>query len=347
MIVSAVPLPACLGCSATMDSGAPDAVLCEHVVSLLEDLAEIGQLVIDVDRKLLTDFEALMEDWSPSQQDRAAQHLRRMQERGRVVPGRITAGLSALGPPDCRDVAASLTRSETPDFILAPYGCDLTVAAQSGIVVLPNTVYTSLRGLFTNKAYETGFTLFDGEWQKSEFTDRIWRRIFPHATNLILIDRQIGISLIRELDRAGSRTRIGTVISNYAQGIQWIAEEFSRLARKPGELPVRLFTEAVAPYMKQLTPALLKDAEWALDNFSQRVASLSRVRLESQLLISKPSFRFPHQRYLFTNQISLSIDRGADLLRHDGRVRDVAVYPTPSEDKRKVMNTVRSLQNVQ
>lgn len=166
--------------------------------------------------------------------------------------------------------------------------------------------------------------------------------IFRDAKHIKLIDRYIGRSII---DR--SSNQVDRFLSQgYRRTLEWIISIFVRESSRD---PINSFEIYTGIEMHRIDQADYERIESAFNWFCQFIYSTCDIAIKIFVKQERNQrdnignwIELPHQRYLITDQVGFSIDRGFDLL-NDDYVRDVNISLLC--DPHKVETATRSLTN--
>lgn len=171
----------------------------------------------------------------------------------------------------------------------------------------------------------------------------MWNPIFRYAKHVKLFDRFLGHHLTAGFPH-GEPLTSGTrlyIRYNFASGLEWVLRHFTQ-ANKHGEC--RTFEVMTGLNHNHYHPTVIDAAATALRDLASTLSA--RYCFPMTMIIKREAagHTMRHARFLFTDQLALMVDRGFDLLRSDGKVRDVVI--THVSDPGKIEREVRDLQDM-
>jgi hypothetical protein len=164
------------------------------------------------------------------------------------------------------------------------------------------------------------------EWTLSQLEQRVITPLFSHAKHVKVIDRYFGRSLLYGSDY--SRPRIRTALKpGYQRGLEWLLSCFHRYSDRA----VRSF-EVYSGIDRTLSATQRADLRTLMANtvssLQSRFAPSLAIFLKDETLS-----QMPHARYLITDQYSVSLDRGIDILLSRDEMRRAGYVPGVDEER--------------
>lgn len=313
MIVETVHLPRLYR---ELPDGIAASARCCQLIRVLREMERNCVLLVDAGNTMSREMSAAMHQWPFKYRVLGTELWASLRERIVRLPVDDAEGVSDCETPGCGS-ARAIARSRQPAIIFGPSGCEVCFRSAGGECEYSDPAEYELTHFVRARHRAESLTLADGDWDKEQFEREVWTPLFRHAKHLKLFDRQIG----RHLQRSdgGNQFQVGY---NYARSLKWIAELFATLTQGRA---ARHFEITCGLRSHRHSPEEMHAAAEILHSFGRELSV--ECGLEVQMHVRQESYEaeLPHDRALMTNQIALQFGRGFDLLRADGRVRDVTI----------------------
>lgn len=310
------------------------ASLYNSVIRLLQDLEKNGLVLIDDNNCIKQALSQGVSKWPLKFRKPALVLLEQLKKKNRLVElslnSKIEANCVAAQCHNCIRMA----KVYLPPAIIANNNCNecakKQLASVSTVEVVDVAEY-SISNLFDVHLNQGDRLILNSEWTQKEFEEEILIPLLRDAKDVKIYDRYIGRSILTKN------------AAKYKLTLEWIINVF---LRERGSKLKGVF-----------------EVYGGLDNFSIPIAKIpsavSKLRnLETDMQKRYPKFKLiikketknyqmPHDRFLITNQVAVSIDRGFDLLLekrqipYPRRVRDVTI--AYCSEPGKIEQAVRSL----
>lgn len=319
-------------------------LFCNAVNGFLLDLLDNGVVldVADAERSAVIFFRQLVESWPIKRKQRVRELLKKLEKKNRFVTLRIEHdGFNTdeifFKNDFCKNSIKILSDDSLTSLVT---GQDCCIALHQSSI--PNILITdidnysdSLLAKYFRAAKTKDFG--SGEVTKLEFEQEILVPIFRDAKHIKIFDRYIGRSVIGD---RGNNIHIAQYLKEgYRKTLEWMIEIFCRESIYRQERTFEIYTGI--DKFQQLTEKDLQDIKSAFQSFQKTVEGRLSIHInfflkkekykENEEDVNSPSLELRHQRYIVTNQVGLSIDRGFDLLLGDS-MRDVSVSFIPKTD---------------
>ncbi|MCL1469147.1 hypothetical protein [Argonema antarcticum] len=311
------------------------------MIGLLQDLEKNGVVLLDetncIKAALFQDIGNLPVKF----RKKAEVLLKDLKKKNRFVE----LSLPDVFKPICKNKPCQqcirIGKEYLPPAILVSYGCKECTETQLALfpsVEVIDVAEYRISNLFESHLKQVDRVFLNGESKQDKFEQEIFIPLFRDAKHIKIYDRWIGRSALQPPD-------IGQIGDNYKLTLEWIIDVFLRESR----LGVSCVLEVYCGLdTRNICQAKIRTF----------VASLRQFESEMRHTHSFPNFKLiikketqanqmPHDRYLITNQVAISIARGFDLLldkRKDPyprRVRDVTI--AYCSEAAKIEQAVRSL----
>lgn len=308
---------------------------CSLMLGLLQDTLENCVLFVDIENQMTREMFCGLEKWPWGYRQAAKELLTRMRQRNRFVkvdPHHTVA-------PNCRDWACqhavSIARHGTPDAIIASPKCSGCASFEYMSSPLIDLTEYPISGFSDLRRRSVCLALSDGEWEAKDFESKVWLPLFQYAKHVKIFDRMIGEHLTDGIKR-GHSARIN---ANYRTCLTWVFEQYLKHSRVT---PGRVFEVTCGLNSDLLSGSEIAAAAVALHEFASELSSQHGFALTMSVRVEDHVAEMRHARFLFTDQISLMVERGFDLLRRDGRVRDVVIthFPDPGTIEKEARRLV-------
>ncbi len=296
---------------------------CAQVLGILQDVERNCVLLVDDGNVMTGEISRAIHHWPPKYRGRAKEMLEKLRKSQRFVRlkdgGEVQVTCSS---GDCGHTIA-VCRREIPEILLGPTVCEgcATLAtcevAFTGIDDYPMSSFSRLR------RNSESLTLADSQWDKSEFERNVWDPLFRYAKHVKLFDRYAG----RHLQHEGGGYHL-SVKANYARSIEWI---FGRFAALSAGRTARSFQITCGLESDRLSDAEMLGAAEVLRRFARDLSEKHGMEMSIHVKVESHGSEMPHARWIKTDQeVVLVVERGFDLLKADGTVRDVIVSLIPN-----------------
>lgn len=322
------------------------ASLYSLVIRLLQDLEKNGVVLMDDNNCIKAALSQGVHKWPQKFRKNAQELLVQLEKKNRLVELSLNgagATESTCGEPPCHS-CIRMAKVYLPPAVIANQSCNECASKQLASVAKVEVVDVaeySISNFFKAHLEQRDRIILNGEWKQDKFEHEILIPLFRDAKHIKIYDRWIGRSALQH-------SSIGQIGDNYKLTLEWIIDVFLQKSRLgvsgTFEVCCGLDTRGIS---KAGIPTF--------------VASLRQFESDMRHTHSFPNFKLiikketqanqmPHHRYLITNQVAISIDRGSDLLLdkknspYPRRVRDVTIAYCSEPDK--IEQAVRNLPNL-
>jgi hypothetical protein len=317
-----------------------------HFVALLIQLTQNCLIFVDSQGGLEAKLAEAIKGLPAKYQYQAKELHKKLKSKGRIIKYNSDCDLSVLKEDICEFHRSTL--GKLPDlFIFVGNDCCLeshTIPKWKKINLEEYVLSTRFMGR------KNEYILSDGQFDKLKMEEEIFVPLFETAKTIKLIDRYIGRSMI------GKNGNIEPIVERYQRNLIWLLEIFDRFssqAKRRFEI-----------YTGVNSQNLSKDEVLCLHNKMIDFSDLVKSKFNSfefSLKVKRETLQYqemPHARYLITNQVSVLVERGFDLLWNDHqmdnaglnsrteqpKVRDVAVVLI--SEPGKVESSIRKLDDL-
>jgi len=296
---------------------------CSQMLALLRDVERNCVLLVDEGNIMTGEMFAGAHKWPQKYRKKGQELLRELGNRRRMVKVGNDATMEvACSAPGCQH-AVGILNVETPDVLVGPEGCQQCASfAESGVAVTGISDYQLSSFADLRRETET-IALTDGEWGRVEFEQRVWQPLFRYAKDVKIFDRYIGRHLQRE--RGGGF--YPQLKPEYSRSLEWIFGQFAALSEGRA---TRVFEITCGLEEDRLSPEDMVGAAEVLRSFARMLSEKYGLHMAMNVKVERHDAKMPHARCIITDQLALSVERGFDLLRRDGRIRDVVVGLLPN-----------------
>ncbi|MBD1923243.1 hypothetical protein H6F77_19520 [Microcoleus sp. FACHB-831] len=319
------------------------ASLYNSVISLLQNLEKNGVILIDDNNFIKTAMSEGVDKWPLKFRKPALVLLEQLKKKNRLVELSLNSKIEAncIAAP-CHN-CIRMAKVYLPPAIIASDKCNQCANKQltsvSTVDVVDVAEY-SISKFFNVHLNQRDRLILNSEWKQDKFEQEILIPLFRDAKHIKIYDRWIGRSF-------SNPPHIGQIGDNYKLTLEWILDVFIRKSR--------LGIKGIFEVCSGLDTLSISKAKIPIPIF---VASIRQFESDIRTAYSFPNFKVTikketqrdqmlHQRYLITNQVAVSIDRGFDLLLdkrtspYPRRVRDVTI--AYCSEPGKIEKAVRSL----
>jgi len=169
--------------------------------------------------------------------------------------------------------------------------------------------------------------LGDGEVSKGDFAKRVLVPVLADAKHVRIVDRHIGRSI--DARRVWENLPPAVLPSNYKTTLEWLIDLFSTLSRNRDDRTLEVYCGLTIGQPDERAVAIR-----ALRDFETEMREKYGAWLSIHVKDETGAPKLPHGRYLLTDQISILIERGFDLLWSDDDMRRNAL--NPARDERRI-----------
>lgn len=323
------------------------------VIELLQKLENNGIILVDDANSIGMDFYNKIQNWSKCNKfpKEAKKFLKQLHNKNRLVKVPIKGGFR----PQCQEqpcqYCIEIARNELPIAFLARHECKSCTQSQlamlSKLKVIDVEMYV-LDEEFCSLLNRRDRVFAPGEATQDKFEQEILIPLFREAKSVKIYDRYLGRSLLSQNEA-----------DNYKVTLRWILEVFRREARKP-----RLF-EVYGGFLTKSIDEEKRDSKKKKANnkkaFDISKVENARCNLEFDLQRIFPEFKviikketqgneLPHARYIITDQVAISVDRGSDLFlnkKNSSNSRELKdVHIAYCSESGKIEQYVRKMPNL-
>ncbi len=307
---------------AVPDDPASAALYCSLMLRVLQDALSNCVLLVDPENLMTGEMFQSVRRWPPKYRHRCQELLRELRKRNRFVkldaslPPVLTCGRAGCGK------SLEIASSQGPDIVLAPTDCQ---CCSTGVGERATTVHLIDYGIshFSEiRSTRERVELADGEMTREEFERIVWVPLFRYAKHVKVFDRNIGHQFVEQV-RRGSSIRVK---ENYARTLEWMFGLFAQLSEGRTGVHFEVTCGLDADIMSN---AQMGTASDELHSFAERLAARYGGKIEMRVKVESER-KMRHARFVVTDQVALMVERGFDLLRTDGLLRDVVITHTSS-----------------
>jgi len=325
MIESAVHVPLLYG--SVPAEPVPRGHYCNTVLSVLQDALDGCVLLVDENGIMFDEILHALTAWPVSHRKRAEETIGKLERLNRFVTPRRPYSCSLVCSPSPCQHAVGIAAAFSASVLVAPDSCPTVGAPCSPLPgTIPLNTY-SQSTLASSIRKSANVVLTNGQWSRRHFQAAVWTPIFLYAKHVLLVDPYIGRHLI------GPHRVRNTIAPRYDRSLSWV---FAQFVRNSNSSSPRTFHIVTGVPRGRAT----RHAASVLHSFAEELSQVwdPRGLVEMRITVKEESdsLRLPHDRYLFTDQISLLVSRGFDLLGEDGRVRDVHIAIAPHAVRQKM-----------
>ena len=323
-------------------------------LTILRDAEENCLLMEDPEHQLSKALFAAVSGWPHQRSKQAREVLARLKRQNRfVVVDQTYIPDEGCVRGSCAH-ALGLAAAVRPAAVLVPTSCSCRDACASGSLQVVHRDAYPFSGFAKRRRELSDRELSRREQSRGDFEAQVWEPVFRHAKHVRLFDRVVGrkvMERVRRVDQSVLQTYLeqerdgGTpeplvkVPDNFQSGLVWAFDQFLRHSRGRGifELTTEVGPVSAAP--GRLERMQLAAAAAVLRSFARSRSQFPRatgrgVAFTIHVKTPRHGQEMPHNRYVFTDQIKLMVDRGFDLLDgKDGWINDVTIKPIRRPDQ--------------
>jgi len=307
------------------------------VIRLLQDLEKNGVVLADDKNCIRASLLQDIPKWPLNFRKKAEVLLKTLKKKNRFVEVSLKDEVQATCKNKPCQQGIRIAKTYLPPAILASQGCNQCAQAQlesvSNVEVVDVAEY-SISDFFESHLKPSDRVLRKGDWKQDTFEQEILIPLFRDAKHIKIYDRWVGRSILTPN------------ADKYKLTLEWILNVFLRESHS-GKAGVFEVYSGFYPQIQPGKPST--DITKVVTALCKLETDIQKRHPHFKLIIKKETKanQMPHNRYLLTNQVAVSIDRGFDLLI-DSRtslyprcIRDVRIdYCTEAE---KIEQYVRTL----
>jgi hypothetical protein len=293
-------------------------------LGLLSKMLANCVVLVDGEDAVLASVRASIGQWPPQHRKKGQEMLMELRRRKRLVRPPQDPSIVSKGTDACAS-AKDVAFRWGPQAVIGPDSCRCGLACFEQI---PST-WIGLEDYessdFERKRHQlaSGKHFEERELSREEFEASVLEPLLKYSRKMVLVDRQFG----RSERPPGSHINLGDIPANYLRGLKWLSSVFARVSRQGGHRRVVLITE-LSTWSPQRRCFVEPDqqtrtrAEKTLRVMQRQIArdtGVDDVELDFRPL--RGSLSVPHDRFLVTDQATIGIGNGIDLLNDDRSVR--------------------------
>lgn len=288
------------------------------VIRLLQDLEKNGVVLVYDTNCIKASLLQDIPKWPVKFRKKAEVLLKSLKKKNRFVEVLLKDEVTATCKNKPCQQCIRIAKIYSPPAILASQDCIECAKAQlesvSSVEVVDVAEYC-VSDFFESHLNLSDRTLSKGEWKQDKFEQEILIPLFRDAKHIKIYDRWIGRSV-------SNPPNPGQIADNYKLTIEWIIDVFLRESRSEVGRVFEVYSGLDTWKNKANVPTFVTELRKFESDIKQSFPNF-------KLIIKKETQtdQMPHERYLITNQVAVSIDRGFDLLL-DNKIP----YPRPVRD---------------
>ncbi len=297
------------------------ASLYSLTIKLLHELEKTGVILVDDKNCIKTALSQGISEWPEKFKKPAQKLMKKLWKNHRFVELSLRSDIQLnCGRKQCQP-CIRIAKEYLPLAVLARQECNscankqLTEVPTVKVIDIEEySIDDDLRSHLNERARILG----KGEWKQDKFEQEILIPLFRDAKNIKIYDRWIGRSILT------------SNADKYKLTLEWILDVFLRVSRLGSGGVVEVYSGFYPQKQPGKQPCNVTDVVTAL---RQLEAALQKTHPTVRLIIKKETqaCQMPHDRYLITNQVAVSIDRGCDLILDNRKspypryIRDVSI----------------------
>lgn len=305
----------------------------DMVIRFLQDLEKNGIVLVD-DTHCIRD--AMIEDikkWPQKQRTKAQQLLIVLEKKGRFVKMSLNDEVQTNCQNQQCQQCIRMAKIYLPPALISSDHCKECAAKE--LTQFPPIEVVDVAEYFMSKFFEENLHLNDhffgkGE-SKQEFEDKILIPLLRDAKHVKIYDRYIGRSMLNKEKESANK---------YKNTIQWILEVFlrERCSKLNGVFEVYGGINSSKKIPKSRIAAAINALRELEEEFKKEYPNL-----DFKLIIKDETKgeEMPHDRFLVTNQVAVSVGRGFNLLfGRQSLLQDVTIsyFSDPGKIEQEVRN---------
>jgi len=299
---------------------------CSAVVGALRDAVANGVLLVDRQGTIETAATDELTRWPIKHRQRAQELIVKLKKRNRIV--QIDAPIDERCLLTSCQHAIGIASSQVTDAVVIPAAC----VCRRECFANPKTaipIDEYIASSFATKSRSSQSIVFsDGQVVAAEMAQRVFQPIMLHARYVRLFDRVLGTHLTNQLvgQRYAGSSNPPHPSYAFERSLTWLFQLYAT----QGVSPIRTMEICTAVEGQSLSEGEIAEAAAALRGLAARMGrtvapARDAIQLSMTVKVESASQRMRHARFLFTDQVQILVERGFDLLRADGRVRDAVL----------------------
>ncbi len=298
---------------------------CNRWISILRELSENCVIFFPGNCAVKNDYTVAIQNWPSKYKPRAVEIFSQLEKRNRFQEhSNPYLPCQVCSIPSCAQFLGLCASIQDSYYFTTStcFSCSLSQITSERYV---DTEDYSLSRFSIVRGQEFSHAIIDRQWNKSDFENRILRPVLLTAKHVKIYDRYIGRSI--EISN-------GVQFSEkYKDTLQWIAQIFANSGgiHRGGvfEVYCGYFVSRSFSFSRHLVRQEVSRVE-------ADIRALTGVPVKIFLKEESSNSECPHGRFLVTDQISLSVERGFDILWTIQRMRSNRLHPnrnpTPVRD---------------
>lgn len=315
-------------------------------IGLLQELNKNCVIFSDLAGKLEKEIVATIQNSPPKYQYKARHLYQSLKQKKRIIKQSFNTPEALLG--NSCDFYGLAINSINELLIFTGENCCLEsiIEPKSRMVKLDEYLLSTR---FTERKDNHIFS--DGQINKQELENLILIPLFENAKSVKLIDRYIGRSMI---NKKGKIER--EIVGRYQQSLTWLIELFDK-CNLQSQRRFEIYTGVETSDLNS------DEIKYLYNNLMKFVTTIQGKcpKLDFDLKVKRETKKYaemPHGRYLLTDQTSILVERGFDLLWDEdkmyfanlnphnnvSKIRDVAITRIP--DPGKIESSIKKLEDL-
>ncbi|MGZ4973242.1 MAG: hypothetical protein ACXWDN_10815 [Limisphaerales bacterium] len=306
-------------------------MFCNLWLGMLYDFVESCVVVFPHNNATEADYLNALGAWPPKYQKRARELLAMLVQKHRFVSSQTYTPATTCLNADCQPFIG-VSISNPANYHFTDVGC---ISCANATALAPRSLEAIeyfISEFSRKRRQAVAYVLGDNQWTQPKFEQEILKPLLASSKHIKIYDRWIGRSV---LDR--TRTHVA-FNKNYKRTLEWVAHIFQAVG---GGSRSGIFEIYCGLDHYKISNTHKAQIRLEMQNFEKLLQSTYGISARIYLKKETPQSQCPHGRYIVTNQTSVLIDRGFDLLWDDTRM--VAAGLNPATDPRPIRDVAIAL----
>jgi len=293
-------------------------LFCNLWLGLLYDFAENCVVILPGKHVGEGDYMSAVSTWPVKYQKRAQELVAMLRLRRRFIPSQVAYTPAATCPEANCQPFIGVSIANTEAFHLVAEQC---ARCANNVALAPRSIEALeyfISDFSRRRRDRLAHILGDGQWNQGDFERDILEPVLATAKHVKIYDRWIGRSAFNRV------RKIVRFNDNYKRTLEWVVQVFGKVggAARGGVFEIYCGIEGHSIPAGQRTRIRTE-----MQNFEAAVRMATGVPVQLFLKEESRTMHCPHGRYLVTDQTTVLIDRGFDLLWDDNKMRASGLNP--------------------
>lgn len=295
---------------------------CALAVSFLRDIEENCVILTDAcsPAKITASLSSNLDAWPQKYRIEAKAVLQRLRERRRIISCTGYSEAEKCNGQPCAHTLG-ITLHVLPRAVLVKDNCLKCVPAMPGKTDVITWENYSISEFSRTRRESKQIRITFADFDQCRAEDLVFEPIMRYATHVNVVDRYIG----RSVPARGNG--LANFSNDYQRSLEWLIDIYRRSVTRRGTADKSTMEVWCGLETYNLSPADVTNAVVQLRAWEQKIIGKRVPNFKLHIKKELPNAQMPHARYLITDQATVLVDRGFDLLCSDSQMRTNSLDP--------------------